>query len=439
MFSHDLDRARHPLGSRAHGIVLGSIITVGATAALVSARTVAFSLAVALLAFVAAAWWRGALGNAVPRSGPVALHVAVFLAYALASTAWAYSFSTSFPSVLLACLIAIGTLVLMQLFATETRPNLLHMGEGLWAGFLVGLLYLFFELASDHALKIWVFNAIGLRPGVFSHPEYFVWSGARLISIDNELLTRNIAPATLLLWPVIAAMAGTLSPLRAMALGVFTAAIASAVVLLGQHETSKLALVVSIAAFALAHISARATGRLVVACWIFACLAILPVALILHRLDVHEASWLQFSARHRIVIWNATAERVLQSPWFGTGARTTYEVGPQLEKNNKQRKDGEFDRSISVHSHSVYLQTWFELGLIGASLLTLCGLAILQAIRTVARPLQPFAYATFASAAAMAASSYGMWQTWFVAMFGFTAAMFGLAASLHAKRPRTGA
>jgi O-antigen ligase len=78
----------------------------------------------------------------------------------------------------------------------------------------------------------------------------------------------------------------------------------------------------------------------------------------------------------------------------------------------------------------VYLQTWFELGLIGATLLTLLGLAVLQAIGTLGPQLQPYAYATFASAALTAASSYGMWQIWFVGAFGFCAVLFGLSARL---------
>jgi O-antigen ligase len=124
----------------------------------------------------------------------------------------------------------------------------------------------------------------------------------------------------------------------------------------------------------------------------------------------------------------------LQAPWFGVGARTTYVLGPLLEKEMEvTHPDERFERTLSAHSHSVYLQTWFELGLIGATLLTLLGLAVLQAIRSLARPLQPYAYATFVSVAAMAASSYGMWQIWFVSMFGFAAALFALGASLIAR------
>ena len=207
-------------------------------------------------------------------------------------------------------------------------------------------------------------------------------------------------------------------------------------VALATHGTSKLALTGALIVFAAAWLAPRLTGRLVVLGWVIACVAVLPAALIAHRIDLHNAKWLEPSTRHRIIIWNYTAEQVLKAPWLGVGAHTTYVLGPQLEQTLKTPPDEQFRRTLSTHSHSVYLQTWFELGLVGATLLTLLGLAILQAIRALAVPLQRYAYATFASAAIMAASSYGMWQIWFIAMFGLCAALFALGAELNSKRDR---
>lgn len=106
----------------------------------------------------------------------------------------------------------------------------------------------------------------------------------------------------------------------------------------------------------------------------------------------------------------------------------TYVLGPELEKQSPDPSSETLKRTLSIHSHSIYLQTWFELGLFGAVLLTLVGLSILSAIRSLAPRLQPYGYATFASAAAMAASSYGMWQAWFMASFGLCTALFALGA-----------
>jgi O-antigen ligase len=80
-------------------------------------------------------------------------------------------------------------------------------------------------------------------------------------------------------------------------------------------------------------------------------------------------------------------------------------------------------RTLSIHSHCIYLQTWFELGAVGALLLTAFGLSVIAAIGRLAPRTQPYAYATFASSAAMAAVSYGMWQAWFITSFALTAVL----------------
>ena len=68
--------------------------------------------------------------------------------------------------------------------------------------------------------------------------------------------------------------------------------------------------------------------------------------------------------------------------------------------------------------------------LVEATLLALFGLSILSAIRSLTRAIQPYAYATFASVAAVAASSYGMWQIWFMALVGFCVVLFSLGRSV---------
>jgi O-antigen ligase len=108
-----------------------------------------------------------------------------------------------------------------------------------------------------------------------------------------------------------------------------------------------------------------------------------------------------------------------------------------MEKDLAQSTGNEELRTLSTHAHSVFLQTWFELGLVGATLLTLFGLALVQSIMALGAAVRPYALATFASTAVMAASSYGMWQYWYLAMFGLCAATFGVGARLL--EDRTGA
>ena len=196
------------------------------------------------------------------------------------------------------------------------------------------------------------------------------------------------------------------------------------------HESSKLALLVGLLVFAIANVSLRLVGRWRPSLGSVACLAMPPAALIADRLDLHHASWIQTTARHRVIIWNYTAGKDACGPLFGVGANMTYVLGPELEADMPEQAEGTLVETISIHSHSIYLQTWFELGLIGAALLTLLGLSILGAIRSLAPQTQTYAYATFASAAAMASSSYGMWQLWFMAPFALSAVLFWVGARI---------
>ena len=215
-----------------------------------------------------------------------------------------------------------------------------------------------------------------------------------------------------------------------------TGILSAAVVFLSSHESSKLAFLIGLAAFGLASVSRRGAARLVPAAWVITCLAAVPAALLAHRLDLHNAHWLQDSARHRIVIWNYTAERTLEAPWIGIGANATYVLGPELEKSMPQESVGiPFRETLSIHAHNVYLQTWLELGVVGAMLLTLFGLSVLGLIGRLVPEIQPYAYATFSSVATMASASYGMWQHWFVALFGLVTIAFAVGARLLTSLP----
>jgi len=430
MFSSDLNAARHPLATRSWGIILGSVILVSVATALVSARTIPFTFAVTVAFFIAAAILRANSQFLVPLFGRVTACLVVFLLYASISAIWAMEPALTLYKTTLAILILLGTIIVSQLIASETPPNLLHMGEGLWIGLLVALVYFLVEIITDQGIKIWIYNALAVSPSDLRPARYFKWADDQLVSISRSDLARNVAPITPFLWPAVLAMRGTLArPARTYGAAVLVA-LAGVVVMLSPHETSKVAFVAGLVVFGCARTWPLFSARLVTIGWVCACVAVLPAALLAYRLDLQNASWLQRSAQHRIEIWNATAEKALQAPLLGVGAHSTYvqaqELGTPVKRGWKYRSQ----RPLSTHAHSVYLQTWYELGLVGATLLTLLGLSILSAIRSLTRAVQPYAYATFASVAAVAASSYGMWQIWFMALFGFCVVLFSLGRSV---------
>ena len=427
MFSSQLDRARHPLTGRLRGFVLGTILMIAAAAALVSPRTTAATLWVAALGFAASALWRRDIDWKELRPGPVALSLAAFFGYALLSATWAAHPSITVEKACLGMLAAAAAMLVVGLLRQETRPNLVHMGEGAILGMLLGVAFLAVEVFGDQPIKLAVYRTLALQPADLKPAVFFTWKDNYLQSISPEDLTRNMTDAALFLWPAIMAALGVWWRLgRPIALVLVAAA--TATIMCSRHASSQLALLVGFAAFALSCLSLRWAWRTMVAAWFGVCLAVLPLVFLAYKAELHEAVWLYLSARHRVIIWNYTAEKTLESPWYGIGANQTYLLGPSLEADIPDFKTNPLARTLSIHAHNIYLQTWFELGLAGALLLAAAGFFLLRAIRDLGPRLQPYGFATFASCAAMVATSYGMWQVWLVTSLGLTAVLFALGA-----------
>ena len=66
----------------------------------------------------------------------------------------------------------------------------------------------------------------------------------------------------------------------------------------------------------------------------------------------------------------------------------------------------------------MFLQTWYELGLIGAVLLALAGAALALRMLRLPKDTQPFAAASFAAFFGIAAFAWSIWQTWFMCAIG---------------------
>ena len=73
-----------------------------------------------------------------------------------------------------------------------------------------------------------------------------------------------------------------------------------------------------------------------------------------------------------------------------------------------------FPRTMGHHSHSLYLQTWYELGAVGALLLAIAGAVVVMLIFLLPASAQPFAAGAFATFAIVGAFAWGMWQSWFM-------------------------
>ena len=78
------------------------------------------------------------------------------------------------------------------------------------------------------------------------------------------------------------------------------------------------------------------------------------------------ASWMPFSARHRIVIWGYTSEQIAKAPLLGAGMSTARALNNPDDMDAPRAPGTDFRLSTSLHSHNGYLQTWYETGAVGA-------------------------------------------------------------------------
>jgi len=395
---------------------------------IVSAKTVQAILPILLLAAIAGAIARRRQALLRPRTNLVALSLFGFLLYAGLSALWAPDPQAAILIVLMAALVAAGSLVLAELLSTERFEDALHMGEGLWIGLLVGLLYTVVEIASGQAIKMWVYNGLALGPDMLEPARYFTWENGRIVAIHPDDLTRNVVPIPLLIWPAL--MAATLLRERTWRRLVCAALVllGTAAILLGTSETAKLAWLLGFLTFAVARYSERIAQYAVSLVWIVACLGAVPLVRLVHALDLQNADWLQLSAQLRITLWNEIARLVSNAPVFGVGADMTYYIRPHMQEA-PAAAPGWIGFPIT-HPHNVYLQTWYELGFVGAALLMAFGLLVLRQIGQLGPCGRPYALALFAAAAVQIAFSYNLWQIWFMCLFSFAAAMYCLGENL---------
>lgn len=114
--------------------------------------------------------------------------------------------------------------------------------------------------------------------------------------------------------------------------------------------------------------------------------------------------------------------------------RSAHGLCPQ-RKGMKQLKQGiKHTGVMAKHTHNVYLQTWYELGFVGAILMLAAGLSTLLAASRVPDPQRPFVLATASVFMAEIGSSWEIWQRWFAALFVLTA--FFMALGLRSSRAR---
>jgi len=361
----------------------------------------------------------------------------VLLGYLALNAIWALDPAAAIAKVATVAIIA-AALSLALYAVGRLESGLLYLGATLLVvAVSVGAVFVAIELATGQMLTRFSYNLLPfLRPG---GSKDLMMSGDRVVAIAAYELNRNLALLVMTLWSALLVV--TRHPKirmpRLLAGGLFTLVVVTA--LCSVHETSVIALAVSGAVFLLSSYWSRGVQRGLIAVWCLGFILAIPLGLFFYQTaSLHKAPWLPSTAQARIIIWGYTAEKIPENPFFGIGVRSTRILDQARAPAAERPKGHVFARRTGRHAHNVFLQSWYELGLVGAALLMLFGLAVLKRIATLPSELQPYGHAVFASVVVFASLAWGMWQTWLLAGYGLTVVYLLLAARFAGDQSRRG-
>lgn len=373
--------------------------------------------------------------------GPLPLALLTFAGWSLLSATWSAAPLSSLSKPLFLVGSTIGVVAFAMLARTWSAAALSAIGLGIAIGLALGGGFLCIEALTDQALTRFAMNMFpGLRAGQEKH---LAIENGVVVTIAENSINRRTTIVTMLLLPV-ALLASSLAGWRARIV-VTGAVVAIAVILLfaSGHQSSQAAIVAGGLGFLLVRALGSRAVWLVGAAWCVSCLFVIPIVMALHDTNLHKQDkGLFLSARHRMVIWNYTAEQVRKAPLFGVGADATAAI---TEARTRERErlgappptDGVFQLTAARHAHNVFLQVWYELGAVGAIILTAVGVAALAAARGAPAAARPFLIGQFAAIAGMIAFSFSVWQLWFQGAIGLgvVALLTGICARAHREAP----
>lgn len=347
------------------------------------------------------------------------------LGYAALSAAWALDPRDTLTHVGAAMIMFASAQILTSWISLQNEERLRFLAFWMLVGFCIGMIYLFVEIISMQGIKRLLVHT-SLMPEA-SNKIYEIDAQGN-VSIMKFELNRNVAVANLLLWPVLLSAHRLLKAPLGWVTGAAILAAVSAATFLSVHETSKIALPLTLLVFGVAYLRPKLALWSTLAGFVALVCAVVPLSIYAYQsLQLEKSEMLQFSAQQRIQIWGSIANHVADAPILGVGVRSTYAMNLEQQAADKSNQSSP---SIPPHAHNVYLQTWFELGAIGALLLLISGLALLYFVSKLPAETLPFALGALTMGFFEVASSWDIWQRWFFALLAVSAVCLVLASRL---------
>ena len=309
------------------------------------------------------------------------------------------------------CLVAVMALLLVAAVQKLTQRDAVRLANIAMIGGILMLVLLGAEVWSGGLVLAW------------THPDEIVVSPAVWTAPIKETIARGgavLAPLTFAYALLI--YARTKRAWLSLLLMAATLALCASSVM----DTAWLALVAGAIAFVVARAAPRFAliglfGGLILYAVIAPWLS--TTVLTLDGIDdLGRVPWR--GTEQRIGIWHHVAGLVAERPLTGYGfdaARTLAKAEATVPGTNWP--------ALPLHPHNAIMQIWLELGAIGIAL-------VIAILATAARALWPMTarplhlaatLATITGTAVLALASFGIWQYWWLAAWGFVAAVLVLA------------
>jgi O-antigen ligase len=358
---------------------------------------------------------------------PVTAALGLATAYLAINAAWSLSPDTAAKTVVLALLMVATLHFVLNTLPRLGPPPLNAMALGALAGLAAAGVLLCVEVLGEQPLRRLL---IRLVPALQPSPNHVIADGGEVMRLAPYLTNASIGVLTVTFWPMalVAARLGLLRTWRVPAL--IAAAVVAATVLASEHGTSQMAFLGAGITFALSRVRPQFARWLLIAGWVVATLLVVPAVSLLYSAGAYRAAWLPESARHRVVIWHATAEQIPNAALLGAGIGSARVLRETAAREGQTAPGTSFQLSPSLHSHNAYLQVWYEAGAAGALMLLGLGLVVLRSLTRAPADAQPFLAATFAAGALLIATAYSIWAPWFMASLAMAAIFAALGATL---------
>lgn len=374
-------------------------------------RLTPFFVAITGLALIIPAMRRGIHWRELLPWQPALATCLLFAAYVLLNAAWSVDPLAGWHKAALLVGLILGTFAAVSAMPALEKDTLRRASIAFVVGSLLGAFFIMLELLSEGIVT----RTITSWLPYLTPTKHFKTRDGVITAIRLSKLDQNVNLAMFHLWPGLLAIMSFSSTRRAIGLIVFFAAVA-AVIILSEHDSSQVALIVSALVVVMAWKWQTLVIRALAVLWCAAFVFIIPATFVAYESGLHLAHWLPKSARARVILWEYTAEQTLERPLLGVGVDSTPRLSAQ-QKDTLTREQPEgfvYPRTMGHHGHSIFIQTWYELGAVGALLLAIAGAVVVLLILLLPASAQPFAAGAFAAFAVIGAFAWGMWQSWFM-------------------------